>query len=58
MVETETNGSKVDPKPNTKKLIRIRRGHKGVLTKVEPNVDLMLLRSIVNEEQLCEAKLL
>ena len=58
MAESESNSSNVEVKADIKKLIRIRGGHKGTFTKSDPKIDLMLSRSIVNEEQLCEAEAL
>ena len=58
MAENETSSSNIESKGDVKKLIRIRGGHKGAVTKSESKIDLMLSQSIVNEEQRCKAEAL
>ena len=40
-------------KTDTKIVIHIRGGHKSAYRESEPKIDLMLLRSTVNEKELC-----
>ena len=56
--ESKLNGSIEQPETDIKKLIRLRGGHRGVTTKLEQKIDLILSPSTVNEEQLCEAEAL